>query len=102
MVNYLKFDLSNVIGNAMEAAVNSYHVLSGSQDTVDRVFRVYLDDKIGMAWRLMQADPFVYRSHKEAVEGWALAALEDVRKSAHCQWVRRRITDLICQEVGWA
>lgn len=102
MVNYLKFDLSNVIGNAYDTAVELYHTWSGDKAKVDSLWMLYHSELFRSLREATPVDTLLLDddTRKGIVKQWARKSSMEILKSAHPEWVVMKVYDLIQNEAG--
>jgi hypothetical protein len=102
MANYPKFDLSNVIGNAYDTAVELYHTWSGDKAKADSLWMLYHSELFRALRDATPVDTYLLDddTRKGIVKKWARNSSMEILKSAHPEWVVMRVYNLIQDETG--
>lgn len=102
MANYPKFDLSNVIGNAYDTAVELYHTWSGDKAKVDELWMIY-HSELARAERIAtkaNAGTLTDDARESIVNEWSRVSIAEMLKSTHPEWVVEKVLGLIMAEAG--
>ena len=80
----------DVVKYALTEVSNLLHLLNGDDQVADRVIRAYQRERLDVIHGLMK-DHTVFPTFQDAASYWKYLAQQELSKSAHCDWVRRRV-----------
>lgn len=80
----------DIVNYALHEASNLLHILNGDDQIADRVIRAYQRERLDVIHGLMK-DHTVFPTFQDAAAYWKYLAQQELSKSAHNDWIRRRV-----------